>query len=250
MINKSFLCIARSFLVLSIVFVVVGCAGNQTTPENTDPFESANRVSYNFTDTLDRYLIKPAAEGYVKVTPEYARQRITNFFSNLLYLNVILNSYLQGKFYQGTQDVLRFVYNSTFGIGGLYDVSTPIDMPQHQEDLGQTFAVWGLGQGPYIFVPVLGPNTGRNLPNLVPTYLLSPLFYADAVIAWPLTILYTINTRANLLEATRLRDEAAIDPYIFTREAYLQRRQYLIYDGNPPQEQYEDTFDESYLDDF
>jgi phospholipid-binding lipoprotein MlaA len=249
MLKSGFLCAVRTGIFFTVI-IVSGCASNQVVTDNSDPWEPANRVSYNFTDSLDRYLIKPAAEGYVKITPTYVRQRVTNFFSNILYLNVILNSYLQGKLHQGTQDLLRFVYNSTFGIAGLYDVSTPIDMPEHQEDIGQTLATWGLSQGPFVYVPVLGPNTVRNVPNIGLNILLSPLTYTPAYVVWPATILFTVNTRANLLEATRIRDEAAVDAYIFTREAFLQRREFLIYDGNPPAGEYDDIFDESYLEDF
>ncbi len=249
MLKSGFLCAARTVLFFAIL-IISGCASNQVVIDNSDPWQPANRVSYNFTDSLDRNIIKPVAEGYVKVTPTYFRQRVTNFFSNILYINVILNTYLQGKTYQGTQDVLRFVYNSTFGIAGLYDVSTPIGMPEHQEDVGQTLAAWGLSQGPYLYVPILGPNTARNVANIGTNIVLSPLFYTPAYVTWPATILYTINTRANLLEATKIRDEAAVDVYIFTREAFLQRREFLIYDGNPPADEYDDIFDESYLEDF
>lgn len=249
MLKSGFLCAARTVLFF-VILIVSGCASNQVVIDNSDPWQPANRVSYNFTDSLDRNVIKPVAEGYVKVTPTYVRQRVTNFFSNILYINVILNTYLQGKMYQGTQDVLRFVYNSTFGIAGLYDVSTPIGMPEHQEDVGQTLAAWGLSQGPYLYVPILGPNTVRNVANIGTNIVLSPLFYTPAYVAWPATILYTINTRANLLEATKIRDEAAVDAYIFTREAFLQRREFLIYDGNPPADEYDDIFDENYLEDF
>ncbi len=118
-------------------------------------------------------------------------------------------------------------------------------LPEHNEDLGQTLAVWGINEGSYIFVPVGGPNTARNLPNYATSTLLNPLTYVTGVVLFPLTAINVINTRANLLEATSIRDEAAIDPYIFTREAYLQQRQFLIHDGNPPVEDYDDIFNES-----
>ncbi len=235
---------------MSIVFALLviglssGCASTQTTADNPDPWEPANKVSYNFTDSLDRNLLKPVAETYAEHTPRLVRTGITNFFDNLTYLNVILNSFLQGKLHQGFQDTLRFIYNSTFGLGGLRDVSTPIGMPKHDEDLGQTLAVWGVGEGNYLFVPVGGPNTTRNVPDYVTSTLLNPLFYVTGTVLFPLTAINIINKRANLLEATNIRDEAAIDPYTFTREAYLQQRRYLIYDGNPPIEGYDDIFDD------
>lgn len=222
-----------------------GCATNQAQTGAGDPdeLEPANRVSYTFNDTLDRALLKPIAEVYADYTPEVARTGVTNFFDNLSYLNVVLNTFLQGKFDQGIADTLRFLYNSTFGIAGLFDVSTPIGMPAHDEDFGQTLAVWGVDQGSYLYIPVQGPNTVRNLPDYATSALLNPLTYVTGTILFPLTALNIINKRANLLEETNIRDEAAVDPYIFTREAYLQQRRFKIYDGNPPVEGYDDIFD-------
>lgn len=236
----------KSVIVFLLLLFVCGCATNQTTPNTTkadDPIESANRVSYTFTDTLDRNLLKPVAETYAEYTPAFARDSITNFFDNLSYLNVVLNSFLQGKFNQGMQDTSRFIANSTFGVMGLFDVATPIGLPAHQEDLGQTLAVWGVNEGSYLYVPIGGPNTTRNLPNYATSYFLNPLTYVTGAVLFPLTALDIINKRANLLEATNIRDEAAVDPYIFTREAYLQQREYLIFDGHPPVEGYDDIFD-------
>lgn len=235
----------KILLVLIVLGAGSGCATTQTqsTPGNPDQLEPANRVSYNFTDTLDRALVKPIAQVYADNTPEIARTGITNFFDNLSYLNVALNSFLQGKFDQGIADSLRFVYNSTFGIAGLFDVSTPIGMPAHDEDFGQTLAVWGVDQGSYLYIPIQGPNTMRNLPNYATSILLNPLTYVTGTILLPLTAIDIINKRANLLEETNIRDEAAVDPYIFTREAYLQQRRFKIFDGNPPIEGYDDIFD-------
>jgi len=247
MINKKILLNARVCALLLISMMITACASNQTAPINNDPFEPVNRVSYQVTDVFDRAILIPIAEVYVDFTPQPVRKSVTNFFDNILYLNVIANDFLQGKFYQGTQDSLRFLYNSTFGLAGLFDISTPIGMPKHEEDVGQTFAKWGIGQGGYAFVPFLGPNTVRNLPNIAANTVLSPLTYTTAYVFWPAFAIFTINSRANNLEATRIRDEAAVDPYLFTREAYLQRRQYLIYDGNPPANEYEDVFDESFF---
>jgi len=232
----------KIFLILMFFSLVSGCATTQTV-ESPDPLEPVNRVSYNFTDTLDVYLLRPVAETYVEYTPELVRTGVTNFFDNLAYLNVVLNSLLQGKIDQGLSDATRFIFNSTIGLAGLVDVGTPIGLPKHDEDLGQTLAVWGAGEGSYIYVPVQGPNSARDLPDLVSSTLLNPLFYVTGTVLFPLTALNAINKRANLLEATEIRDEAAVDPYTFTREAYLQRRQYLIYDGNPPVEGYEEIFE-------
>ena len=234
----------RIILALLFLGALSGCATTQTTDGAADPLQPVNRVGYNINDTLDEAFLKPIAETYKEYTPKFIRTGITNFFDNLHYLNVILNSFLQGKFGQGMSDVTRFIFNSTLGLAGLMDVSTSMGLPAHDEDLGQTFAVWGLGQGSYIYLPVAGPHTVSTLPDMAASFYLNPLTYVAGAILWPLAAIDLINKRANLLEATNIRDEAAVDPYIFTREAFLQRRTYLIYDGNPPTEGYEDIFED------
>ena len=230
---------------LLLVSLGSGCASTQTkgAETNNDTLEPVNRASFGLNETLDKYIIKPIAEPYAKYTPEIYRSGITNFFNNLSYLNVVLHSFLQGKFGQGFSGLTRFVVNSTLGIGGVDDIATPMGLPKHNEDFGQTLATWGVGQGSYLVIPLNGPNTVRNTPDMVTSTLLNPFFYISSAILWPVAALNLINTRANLLEATNLRDEAAIEPYTFTREAFLQQRQNLIYDGNPPIEGYDDIFD-------
>ena len=226
-----------------------GCATTQgtdtqnTSERNIDPIEPANRIFYSVNETLDEMLIKPVAGTYAYVTPDPVRQSISNFFSNLGYLNVILNSFLQGKGAQGWSDTSRFLINSTLGIGGLFDVADDMGFPSHEEDLGQTLAVWGVDQGAYLYLPVAGPKTVRHTPDIASSTLTNPLFYVTNSILYPVTALGVISKRAELLEATQMRDEAAIDAYLFTREAYLQRRNYLIHDGNPPLAGYDELFD-------
>ena len=231
-------------LLLGLSGLISGCATTQTNG-NVDPIEPANRVFYNINDTLDKHLLKPVAQSYAKITPRPVRTSVTNFFDNLTYLNVVLNSLLQGKLDQGLSDATRFLFNSTIGIGGLFDVATPMGLPEHEEDFGQTMAVWGLGEGAYLYLPLNGPTTVRNTPDIVTSTLLNPFFYITSTILYPISALNTINKRANLLEATNIRDEAAVDPYTFTREAYLQQREFLIHDGNPPVKGYDDVFDDS-----
>ncbi len=236
-----------AFLLLNFVFLLSGCATSQVNENNTvnnDPIEPVNRKFDAFNETLDKYLMKPIAENYVNFTPRPLRTGVTDFFDNVSYLNVILNSLLQGKLDQGLSDVFRFVFNSTIGIGGLFDVATGMGLEKHNEDLGQTFAVWGSDQGAYLNLPVFGPNTVRDAPNLLTSALLNPITYISSAVLWPVSALNLINKRANLLEATNIRDEAAIDPYSFTREAYLQQREYLIHDGSPPAEGYNAIFGE------
>lgn len=230
-----------TLLLLGLIGLTSGCATTQINGA-TDPIEPANRAFFNINETLDKHLLKPVAETYVNITPKPVRTSVTNFFDNLTYLNVILNAFLQGKLDQGLSDATRFLFNSTIGIAGLFDVATPMGLPEHNEDLGQTLAVWGLGEGAFLYLPIYGPNTVRNIPDSVTSTLLSPFYYVTSTILYPISALYAINKRANLLEATTIRDEAAVDPYTFTREAYLQQREFQIYDGNPPVEGYDDIF--------
>lgn len=220
-----------------------GCATTRSDPD-IDPIEPVNRVFFNVNEKLDKYLMKPVAQGYQKVTPKPVRKSVTNFFDNLFYPNVILNDFLQAKFTQGFRDLARLFVNTTIGIGGLFDRATPAGLVRHQEDLGQTFATWGINQGAYLVLPLRGPSTARDVTDLVPSTFLNPLFYIESVATFPIAALSVINERANLLEATEIRDEAALDSYTFTREAFLQRRKDLIYDGNPPLEEFEDFFEE------
>ena len=232
----------KLLILTGILLLATGCATTQNseTVGDNDPLEPANRVVFNVTETLDKHLIKPIAESYVDVTPVPVRTSVTNFFNNLGYLNVILNDFLQGKVEQGITDILRFTYNSTFGIAGLFDVSTPIGMPHNVEDFGQTLATWGVDQGSYLYL--IAPTTTRDITDQVPSTLLNPFFYMQGLIFAPISALSAVNTRANLLEATKIRDEAALDPYSFTREAYLQQREFLIHDGEPPATGYDDIF--------
>lgn len=235
-------------LILIFSFGLLG--GCSTAPSKDDyagapdPLETANRSFFNFNEALDQHLLKPVSEAYADITPQPLRTSITNFFDNIAYLNVILNSFLQGKIDQGLSDSVRFLFNSTIGIGGLFDVATPMGLPEHSEDLGQTLAVWGLDRGSYLYIPVLGPNTIRNTPNIASSTLLNPLTYVTGAIFFPLLAINIINLRADLLDETSIRDEAAVDPYSFTREAYLQRREFLIHDGNPPSIDFDALFED------
>ena len=238
----------KLIVLLVAVSLLYGCATTGTAgndPGTPDPFERANRDFYAINDTLDKAILVPVAETYADYTPRPVRTSVTNFFDNISYLNVILNTFLQGKLTQGAQDTARFVFNSTFGIGGLRDIATGMGLPKHDEDFGQTLAVWGFKSGPYLYIPLIkGPSTVRDTPDMATSTLLNPLTYVSSVIMWPVSALNLINKRANLLDDTTIRDQAAVDPYSFTREAYLQRREYLIHDGNLPTKGYEDIFDD------
>ena len=215
-----------------------GCATTDDLPtEPHDPWESFNRSMFAFNTSLDKAILAPLAEGYATITPQPARDAISNAFANAAYLTTAVNQLLQGKIERSMEDAGRFVINSTFGLGGLVDFASAIGMPRNEEDFDQTLAVWGIDSGPYLELPLLGPNTVRSVPGFAAdtaTDLLtwlgsSPLNHA-------LTGLEIVDRREQLSPAIKLRDKSSLDPYVFQREAYLQRRRYLVYDGNPPLE--------------
>lgn len=235
--------IARIGLGVLVLVFAAGCA--HTPPSDpSDPFESVNRGIYQFNDTLDRYVLRPTAVGYRKVTPDPVERGVGNFFENLAYPVTALNSFFQAKFHNGTTDVARFVVNSTIGIGGLFDVATGLGLEEHDEDFGQTLGYWGLGQGPYLMLPLLGPTTGRDGVGRLADSFANPLSYVDSLaVQFSLRALELLDLRAGLLGFDKsVRD--AFDPYLFVRSAYLERRLSLVHDGNPPREQFDSSYDE------
>ena len=222
-----------------VLGLVSGCA---STPNGDpgDPYEATNRKIYNFNDSIDRNFMQPVVRGYVKVTPQPVRSGVTNFFDNVGYLNVITNDLLQGKPTHFLSDTGRFLVNSTIGLGGLFDPAKEMGLRAHDEDLGQTFGVWGAGAGAYLNIPLAGPSSFRDAPGFVAATLLNPLIYLNPIVNIPLGVINAVNIRANLLDATNIRDQAALDPYTFVREAYRQQREFKIYDGNPPGDGFED----------
>ncbi|HEY6281273.1 MAG TPA: VacJ family lipoprotein [Burkholderiales bacterium] len=219
-----------------------GCASTPKEENQVyDPYEGVNRKIYKFNDALDRAVVKPIADTYVKVTPEAARTSVSNFFDNLGYLNTILNDFFQGKVKQGTADLGRFLINSTIGSLGLVDVASKMGLKAHEEDVGQTLGVYGAPEGAYLMVPLLGPNTVRDSPDLVVSTVTSGLFYiSQLAVTLPLGALMVIDKRARASSYLKIIDEAALDRYVFIRDAYLQHRNFLIYDGNPPPRKFED----------
>ncbi len=243
---------ALCFLTLLLAVAATGCrhtgstAATNLSDETTARalLEPLNRASYRLTDTLDRALLKPLAVGYQDITPKPLRHAITNFFRNLSYGGVVVNDFLQGKVRQGMEDLFRIIVNSSFGIGGLVDMASDFGLPRHEEDLGQTLAVWGVPAGPYLFLPLLGPSTARNLPNFALDAFLDPVnWLGNNTYQYSLNGLELVNTRAELLQITDLVEESALDPYTFIQEGYLQRREYLVYDGNPPLDALDDEID-------
>lgn len=236
---------SRYLLLLSLI-LASGCASVSTPPPENDPYERFNRTMYRFNDNLDRAVMKPVAKGYEKVVPQPIDDSVTNFFSNLDDVTVTLNDMMQGKFHQAASDLSRLVWNSTVGIGGLFDVASHMGLPKHNEDFGQTLGAWGVESGPYLVLPFLGPSTVRDTAALPVDWVSDPLYHyhdQDKNGYWQLKGLYYVDKRAGLLRASRLVEQAALDEYVFLREAYLQRRQSQVYDGNPPQPDF-DLFDE------
>lgn len=232
-------------LVLGSLFAA-GCATTPAGVNNSDPIEPFNRGVYSVNDALDKHIMKPVADAYLKVTPKPVQSSIANFYSNLTYPNVVINEFLQGKFKLGFSDAGRFIVNSTVGIVGLFDPASHIGLTYHEEDIGQSLAVWGVPQGAYLVVPLVGPYTVRNSPNLAISVLTNALFYVATPYVWiPLSVLEVINDRAQVSSSVNIVQQAALDPYVFVREGYLQRREYLIFDGHPPiHYDYDEDFDE------
>lgn len=224
----------RSLAALLLAALLAGCA---TTGDRDpkDPWEGFNRKSYAFNEKLDEVVLKPAAQGYVKVVPAFAREGVNNFFDNLDDIGTTLNNFLQGKPREGASDLGRFVVNTFLGVFGLWDIATPMGLEKHYEDFGQTLGVWGVQPGPYLVLPLLGPSTARDAPAKVvdPSWYYSEYVNPESIY-WGLWGLDKVRTRANLFQSEKLLDEAALDKYTFLRDAWLQRRRNMVYDGNPP----------------
>ena len=227
----------KIILVLSLG-ILTACASVPGGPTEGDPFESFNRAMFSFNDGLDEYLLKPVAEGYDAVLPNPIKTGISNFFSNLGDIFVIINDLLQFKIGQAIEDTGRFIFNTTIGLYGLIDVATPMGLAKHDEDFGQTLASWGVGDGPYIVLPFFGPRTMRDTAGLVVVSSYDPLNeISDKEALYATIVLRTVDIRYKLLKASRVVEQAALDKYSFVRDAYLQNRKNLIYDGNPPEEE-------------
>lgn len=224
-----------TLLAASVTFMS-GCATTQGADNENDPLENFNRGVYSFNDALDRAILKPIATGYKNVVPQPIRTGVSNFFNNFSYPLVILNDLLQGKFGQAFSDTGRFLVNTTVGILGIFDPATPLGLPAHDEDFGQTLAVWGVGEGAYIVLPFFGPSTVRDTGGLVVDVYTDPLTWGtEGDTRLVLRATRVVDKRHQLLSAGRILDEAALDPYSFTREAYRQRRNSEINDGNVPE---------------
>ena len=202
----------------------------------SDPLEGFNRGVFTFNRYFDDYFMAPVARGYRWILPRVVRDRVSSFFNNLFEPMNAINNLLQGKPYDALTDTGRLLTNSTIGILGFWDVATPLGLPKHEEDFGQTLAVWGVGEGPYLVLPILGPSNFRDGPAKIVNWFTLPQTYVDNSAAmWALYGVELIDLRARLLDATDILDQAAgSDRYVFTRESFTQRRRYLVNDGRPP----------------
>jgi len=208
----------RTIFLLLAALSLGGCATTGGGGDPRDPWEGLNRKTFAFNDALDKAVMKPIAKGYVAVTPEFAREGVNNFYSNIEDIATSLNNFLQGKPKQAMSDAMRVIMNTTLGVFGLWDVATPFGLEKHDEDFGQTLGWWGMAPGPYFVIPFLGPSTAY----------------------WTWWGVDKVRTRANLFKAEGVLDDAALDRYTFLRDAWLQRRRNQVFDGSPPREKEEE----------
>lgn len=234
----------KLLLMMVLAFLVTGCA----TTSNPDPLEGINRGVYKFNEVTDNYVFKPVATTYEAVTPSPIRKGVNNFFNNLTTLTTVLNDLLQLKFSKAFSDAGRFVINSTFGIAGLIDVASMDGIERNVEDFGQTLGHYGVGSGPYLVLPFIGPSSLRDATG----------FAIDTATSDPITVMHNkgeirthnqlrgvqfIDKRVILLDATDIADSASLDPYAFTRDGYLQRRAVLVQDNLVPVHLLDDGFE-------
>jgi len=231
-----------TLLALTLALSLTGCAtlpGGKADPR--DRFERFNRTVYAFNTKVDHAVLRPVARGYVKAIPAPIRLHISDLLSNLAYPTVMVNDFLQGKADDGAADLARIVVNTTLGIGGLFDPASRMGIERHDEDFGQTLGRWGMPSGPYLMLPFLGPSDMRDAFGLGVNYyalyeLYSNNLFKDNWVSYSVSAVQVINTRAALLDTDQII-QSAYDPYAFVRNAYLQRRQYLIHDGDVPADQ-------------
>lgn len=207
----------------------------RTEAQKLDPWEHWNRRVFAFNESLDRNVLEPVARTYAKVLPEPVRSGISHFFGNVNDAWSAVNSFLQWKIENGFSGVIRVGTNTLFGVGGIFDVASDLGIEKRSEDFGQTLGRWGVGPGAYMVLPLLGPSSVRETVALPLDRAVSPaLLLHDGTWQWSILTLQLVNTRAQLLGATRLIDDVALDKYTFIRDSYLQRRRSLVYDGDPP----------------
>ncbi len=238
----------KAFGILAAVGALVlqtACVGLEgPDPVAHDRAPGFNRASFELSEALDNKVLEPVARGYLDLVPRPVEVGVANFFANLRTVDSSLNGFLQGKPKRGGSDLMRLLLNSTVGVAGLFDVATPAGFAAQNEDFGQTLAVWGWRNSRYVYVPLVGPSTVRDLPSLAIRAFTPRLLVGGGYPIWASGI-DVVATRADALALTDARDAAALDAYAFTREAYYQRREFQIFDGDPPLDDFDDFFDET-----
>ena len=223
---------ARALAAMAMA-ALAGCAA---APSQVDPFEPANRAMFEVHEVADKYVMKPVVDVYTAVVPKLVRTGVSNFFNNIDDLFSGINALLQGKPDKAGDDFGRVMLN-TFVMGGIFDVASDLGIERGGEDFGQTFGVWGLPQGPYLFVPLVGPTTVRDGTGLIVRIYVGPVgFIPDVPVRNSLYGVGAVDIRAQATDAISIADTASLDKYLFIRNAYLQRRRYLVYDGKVPPE--------------
>jgi len=238
----------KNIILATCVLTLVATSGCAT-QSNKDPLEGLNRGVYKFNDVADKAIIKPIATAYKTVTPSPIRTGFNNFFNNLGSITTVINDLLQLKLANAFTDAGRFVINSTFGLAGFIDVAGMDKIPNHKEDFGQTLGHWGVGNGAYLVLPLLGPSSLRDTTGLAfDSFTTDPITYTRNIgeirLSNQLRTAQFVDKRTQLLTATDLVDEASLDPYAFTRDAYLQKRASLVQDGIVPKEFIKDEFED------
>jgi phospholipid-binding lipoprotein MlaA len=235
----------RAAPLLLASLLTVGCASAPGRTTNEESFEGFNRGVYKFNDTLDRLALKPVAKGYRAVTPGFVRAGVGNVFSNLEYPGTAVNQFLQGKWGLGLRDSGRFLLNTTLGVGGIFDVATPLGLEKNDEDFGQTLAVWGVPSGPFVNLPLFGPSSLRDAPARAFDWFTNPLEYTEVPweAEWGMRGINIVHSRSELLPLDDTL-QRTYDPYAFIRDAWAQQREFNIFDGNPPPETLEDVMGE------
>lgn len=231
-----------------LALALSGCASAPSeTRADYDPFEPLNRKVYRFNEVVDNAAVKPIAKGYRKVVPAPVRRGFANLFNNFRTPASAFNNFLQGKPKRGFNELGRFLFNTTLGIGGIFDVASAGGMESYEEGFSETLAVWGLPEGPYLVLPMLGPSSTLDTAGLPVDYYTDINTYLKAGIKDRLYLFRLVDKRARLLSAETLLDDSN-DPYIALRESYRQNREFKIYDGEPPAD--DEMYDEELYDDF
>lgn len=225
------------FLLLFASLLLSACASTSPNTNPKDPYEGFNRSIYSFNDTLDRAVFKPVAKGYKAVLPDPAQKMVHNFISNIDDIFVTGNDLLQFKFAKASSDFTRVWVNTIFGVFGLFNVAHNLE--KHNEDFGQTLGYWGVSSGPYLVVPFFGPSSVRDGAGLI-VDIYSGMIIQDIPARNTLFGITQIDQRVKLLDSESLIEDTVMDPYSFIRDAYLMRRQSLVYDGDPPRIKYDD----------